>query len=70
MLHQWLSKLATQRKKFQGREPTGWTPQLIQRLERVNNPMSRDVNFWVDSVTYPKLQKKKCLRQHYTLILL
>ena len=40
----------TQRKKFQGGEPTEWTPYLIQQLERVSNPISRVVNFWVHSI--------------------
>ena len=43
-------KLATQRKIFQGGDSTEWTPQLIQRLERINNPISRAVDFWVDNI--------------------
>ena len=32
VLHEWLSKLATQQRNFQGREPREWTPYLIERL--------------------------------------
>ena len=45
-----LPKLTTQKKKFQGREPTEWSPQFIQRLKRVSNHISRVVDFWVDSI--------------------
>ena len=45
VLHEWLSKLVTQKKKFQGREPREWNPQLIEEMEEVRNPMSRDVEF-------------------------
>ena len=50
MLHEWLSKLATQQRNFQGGEPREWSSYLIERLKRVNNPTSRDVDFWVDSI--------------------
>ena len=30
VLHEWLSKLATQKRNFQGGELTEWNPQLIQ----------------------------------------
>ena len=50
MLHEWLSNLATQQIIFQGREPREWTPQLIERLEEVRNPVSRDVYFWIDNI--------------------
>ena len=43
-------KLATQRKIFQGLEPTEWIPVLIQQLKRVSNPISRVVDFWVDNI--------------------
>ena len=50
MLHEWLSKLATQQTNFQGGEPREWTPHLVEQLEEVNNPLSRAVDFWIDSV--------------------
>ena len=50
MLHEWLSKLATQQANLQGREPREWNPQLIERLKRVDNPVSRAMDFWVDSI--------------------
>ena len=50
VLHEWLSKLETQQRKFQGGQLMEWNPQLIQRLKNVSNPMSRDVDFWVDSI--------------------
>ena len=50
MLHEWLCKLATQQRNFQGGEPKEWSPFLIERLKRMNNPISRVVDFWVDSI--------------------
>ena len=42
--------MATQQINFQGGELTKWNPQLIQWLKNVRNPISRAVNFWVDSI--------------------
>ena len=50
MLHEWLSRLETQQRNFQGGELKEWNPQLIERLKRVNNPVSRAVYFWVDNI--------------------
>ena len=50
MLHEWLSKLATKQTNFQGGEPREWNPRLIEQLEEVSNPVSRDVDFWVDII--------------------
>ena len=50
LLHEWLSKLATQQIYFQGREPTEWNPQLIRRLKSVSNFVSRVVDFWVNNI--------------------
>ena len=50
VLHEWLSKLETQQRNFQGGEPREWSPRLIEWLKRVNNPISRVVDFWVDSI--------------------
>ena len=50
MLYEWLSKLTTQKNNFQGGEPTEWNLFLIERLKRINNPISRVVDFWVDSI--------------------
>ena len=50
MLHEWLLKLSTKRTYFQGEEPREWTSQLIEQLEEVSNPISRDVYFWIDNI--------------------
>ena len=50
MLHEWLSKLATQRTNFQGGEPREWTPQLIEQLKEVRNPITRAIDFWIDNI--------------------
>ena len=50
LLYEWLSKLKTQKNNFQGGEPTEWTLFLIERLKRINNPISRVVDFWVGSI--------------------
>ena len=49
LLYEWLSKLTTQKNNFRG-EPTEWTPFLIERLKRINNPVSKAVDFWIDSI--------------------
>ena len=40
----------TQKKNFQGEEPTKWIPQFIQWLKRVSNPILRADDFLVDSI--------------------
>ena len=51
MLNEWLSKLTTQqRSNFQGGKQSEWSPYLIKRLKRVNNPISRAMYFWVDNI--------------------
>ena len=50
VLHEWLSKLETQQRNFQGGEPTEWNPQLIQRLKSMRNPVSRAIYFWEYSI--------------------
>ena len=37
VLYEWLFKLETQKKNFQGGEPTEWTLFLIEWLKRINN---------------------------------
>ena len=50
LLYEWLSRLKTQKNNFQGGEPTKWNLFLIERLKRINNPISRVVYLWVDSI--------------------
>ena len=50
MLHEWLSKLVTQQRNFQGGECREWTPQLNEGLEEVRNLVSRAVDFCIDSI--------------------
>ena len=50
VLHEWLSKLATQQRNFQRGEPREWNPLLIERPKRVSNPVLRVVGFWIDSI--------------------
>ena len=50
VLHEWLCKLATQQRNFQAGELKEWSPFLIERLKRINNPISRAMDFWVDSI--------------------
>ena len=49
MLHEWLLKLVTQQRNFQG-ESTEWNRQLIRQLKSVSNPVLRAVDFWVDRI--------------------
>ena len=45
-----VDKTNTSEEHFQGGEPRAWTPQLVQRLNIVNNTISRVVKFWVDNI--------------------
>ena len=45
-LHQWLSRLTERRVKFQEDQFPDWTPARINILKRVNNAISRAVDFW------------------------
>ena len=49
-MYEWLLKLTTPQKNFQGGESTKWSPQLILRLKIINNLVSRAVDFGVDSI--------------------
>ena len=50
VLHEWLSRLATQQTNFQRREAVEWSAQLIHELTSVSNPISRAADFWVDNI--------------------
>ena len=49
-LYAWLSRLAENATFSQRLRPTEWTPEAIQRLERANNPISRAVDYWLNSL--------------------
>ena len=44
-LHQWLSRLTERRTNFQECQFPDWTPARINRVKRVNNEISRAVDF-------------------------
>ena len=50
VLHEWLSILATRQTNFQRREAVQWSAHLIREVASVSNPISRDIDFWVDSI--------------------
>ena len=50
VLYEWFSMLETQQNNFQGGEPKEWILFLIERLKRINKPISRVVEFWVDII--------------------
>ena len=50
VLHEWLSRLETRQTNFQRREAVGWSAQLIHKVTSVSNPISRAIDFWVDSI--------------------
>ena len=45
----WLSKL-TDRNIFKKKRNIVWTPELIQIVQRLDNPITRAVDFWLASV--------------------
>lgn len=46
-LHAWLLRLAENKTSTHSDKPVEWTPELIQRLKRTDNPISRAVDFWL-----------------------
>ena len=48
-LYDWLSKLADKH-VFKKKRDIVWTPELIQILKNVDNPISRAVDFWLASL--------------------
>ena len=50
VLHEWLSRLETRQTKFQRMEAIEWIIQLIHELASVSNPISRAIDFWVNSI--------------------
>ena len=50
LLHEWFSRLATKQTKFHRRDTVEWSDQLVREVTNVSNTISRDVDFWVDSI--------------------
>ena len=50
LLYEWLSTLTTHKKNFEGGELTEWNLFLIEWMKRINNHISKDVHFLVDSI--------------------
>ena len=48
-LYDWLSKL-TDTSIFKNKRDIVWTPELIQTVKNLNNPIMRAVDFWLASV--------------------
>ena len=45
-LHQWLSRLTERKTNFKEDQFPNWTPARINILKRLNNAISRAVDFW------------------------
>lgn len=45
-MHEWLSRLAKRKTHFRNGESSDWTPARIKQLKRINNAVSRTVDFW------------------------
>ena len=50
VLHEWLLRLTTRQKNFQRREVVEWSDQFVCKITSVSNPISRAIDFWVDSI--------------------
>ena len=50
MLHECFSRLARRQTNFHRREIVEWNHQLVCKVTSVSNTISRDVDFWVDSI--------------------
>ena len=49
-MHEWLLRLATWQTNFQRREAVEQSAQLVHDLTNVSHPISRAIDFWVDSI--------------------
>ena len=49
-LYAWLSRLVENETFSQRVRPTEWTLEAIQRLEQIDNPISRAVDYWLNSL--------------------
>ena len=50
MLYEWLSRLERRQENFKRREVVEWSNQLVHKVTSVSNTISRDVDFWVNSI--------------------
>ena len=50
MLHEWLSRLVTRKINFERRETVEWSAHFILEITSASNPISRAIDFWVDSI--------------------
>ena len=48
-MHEWLSGLERKTNTKEG-ESSDWTPMRIKKLKRINNPVSRDVDYWIHNI--------------------
>ena len=49
-LHAWLSRIAENKSSTHSDKLARWTPEVIQRLKRTNNSISRVVDFWLTNL--------------------
>ena len=49
-LHVWLSRLAENKIVTHSDKPTKWTLEVIQRLKKIDNSISRVVDFWLNNL--------------------
>ena len=49
-LHAWLSRLAENKTSTHSDKPVEWTPEVIERLKRIDNSISRAVDFSPNSL--------------------
>lgn len=50
ILSEWLLRLKDNNMMWRIDGPREWTAELIQQLKEVNNPISRTLDFWIDSI--------------------
>lgn len=49
-LHVWLSRLAENKTSSHSDRPAEWNLEVIQRLKKTNNSISRAVDFWLNNL--------------------
>ena len=51
IIHEWFSRLARRQiTNFERREVVEWSDQMVHKVTSVSNTISRDNDFWVDSI--------------------
>lgn len=49
-MSEWLLSVKDNNRTWRIDGPREWTPELLQQLKEVSNPISRAIDLWIDSI--------------------